>query len=359
MVPGAEPEVLREYRHLLRTASADWQETAHRHALWALGPQGRGWLLTELQRLLLAGTRLGRDDVHALARLVVLAERRSPRILLDGLPRDLRDDLAAAVVGSPIGRMLRAGIDVWDGHDPDPRPNRRPTPTTTSAGSSSARPPVPRATCRCSSTRTAVRTADRRPLATAYGRRVTDIAADRARLLEIVRAKAIVHGRVTLSSGKEADYYVDLRRITLDGEASPLVGRVMRDLVADLDFDAVGGLTLGADPVATSMLHAAAAAGGRLDAFVVRKAGKAHGLQQRIEGPSIEGRRVLVVEDTSTTGRRRWMPRPPPRRPAPPWSPSPRSPTARPVPPRSSRMPGSSTATSSGSRTSASPERPP
>ena len=131
---------------------------------------------------------------------------------------------------------------------------------------------------------------------------MTDIAADRARLLDIVRAKAIVHGRVTLSSGKEADYYVDLRRITLDGEASPLVGRVMRDLVADLDFDAVGGLTLGADPVATSMLHAAAAAGERLDAFVVRKSGKAHGLQQRIEGPSIEGRRVLVVEDTSTTG---------------------------------------------------------
>ncbi len=129
-----------------------------------------------------------------------------------------------------------------------------------------------------------------------------DIAADRARLLEIVKAKAIVHGRVTLSSGKEADFYVDLRRITLDGEAAPLVGRVMRDRVADLDFDAVGGLTLGADPVATSMLHAAAAAGERLDAFVVRKSGKAHGLQQRIEGPSIQGRRVLVVEDTSTTG---------------------------------------------------------
>ena len=131
---------------------------------------------------------------------------------------------------------------------------------------------------------------------------MTDIAADRARLLEIVQAKAIVQGRVTLSSGREADYYVDLRRITLDGEAAPLVGRVMRDLTSDLDFDAVGGLTLGADPVATSMLHAASAAGGRLDAFVVRKSGKAHGLQQRIEGPSISGRRVLIVEDTSTTG---------------------------------------------------------
>lgn len=130
----------------------------------------------------------------------------------------------------------------------------------------------------------------------------SDIAADRSRLLDIVKDKAIVHGRVTLSSGKEADYYVDLRRITLDGEAAPLVGRVMRDLTRDLDFDAVGGLTLGADPVATSMLHAAAADGERLDAFVVRKAGKAHGLQQRIEGPSIKGRRVLVVEDTTTTG---------------------------------------------------------
>lgn len=128
------------------------------------------------------------------------------------------------------------------------------------------------------------------------------VAADRARLLEIVREKAIVHGTVTLSSGRQADYYVDLRRITLDGEASPLVGRVMRDLTADLEYDAVGGLTLGADPVATAMLHAAAAAGQRLDAFVVRKAGKAHGLQQRIEGPSVAGRRVLIVEDTSTTG---------------------------------------------------------
>lgn len=131
---------------------------------------------------------------------------------------------------------------------------------------------------------------------------MTDHETDRARLLQIVRTKAIVHGRVTLSSGREADYYVDLRRITLHGAAAPLVGRLMRELTADLAFDAVGGLTLGADPVATSMLHAAAAAGERLDAFVVRKAGKAHGLQQRIEGPSVVGRRVLVVEDTTTTG---------------------------------------------------------
>ncbi|MGH8893289.1 MAG: orotate phosphoribosyltransferase [Actinomycetes bacterium] len=124
----------------------------------------------------------------------------------------------------------------------------------------------------------------------------------RSALLQQVKDKAVVHGRVVLSSGREADYYVDLRRITLDGESAPLVGEVMLDATAGLDYDAVGGLTLGADPVATAMMHAAAARGRRLDAFVVRKAGKAHGLQRRIEGPDVAGRRVLAVEDTSTTG---------------------------------------------------------
>jgi orotate phosphoribosyltransferase len=80
------------------------------------------------------------------------------------------------------------------------------------------------------------------------------------------------------------------------------VGHVMLDLVEDWDFDAVGGLTLGADPVAAAMLHAAHERGRALDAFVVRKEGKAHGLQRRIEGPDVAGRRVLAVEDTSTTG---------------------------------------------------------
>jgi orotate phosphoribosyltransferase len=119
---------------------------------------------------------------------------------------------------------------------------------------------------------------------------------------ELIKTKAVVLGRVTLSSGATADWYLDLRRIALDGEAAPLVGRVMLDTTADLDYDAVGGLTLGADPVATAMLHAAAAAGRRLDAFIVRKNEKAHGLQRRIEGPDVAGRRVLAVEDTSTTG---------------------------------------------------------
>lgn len=127
---------------------------------------------------------------------------------------------------------------------------------------------------------------------------------DRDDLLRQINDKAVVRGRVILSSGAEADYYVDLRKITLDGQSAPLVGRVMLDLTADLDYEAVGGLTLGADPVATAMMHAAAAQGRRLDAFVVRKESKTHGLQRRIEGPDVRGRRVLAVEDTSTTGGR-------------------------------------------------------
>jgi orotate phosphoribosyltransferase len=123
-----------------------------------------------------------------------------------------------------------------------------------------------------------------------------------AELIEQIKALAIVRGTVTLASGRTADYYVDMRRVTLDGAVAPIIGRVMRSLVADWDFEAVGGLTLGADPVATAMMHAAAAAGERLDAFVVRKQGKAHGLQRRIEGSPVAGRRVLAVEDTSTTG---------------------------------------------------------
>lgn len=121
-------------------------------------------------------------------------------------------------------------------------------------------------------------------------------------LRKLITDLAVVHGRVVLSSGREADYYVDLRRVTLHHVAAPMVGSVMLDTVADLDFDAVGGLTLGADPVATAMLHSAAARGRAVDAFVVRKTEKTHGLQRRVEGPDVAGRRVLAVEDTSTTG---------------------------------------------------------
>lgn len=121
----------------------------------------------------------------------------------------------------------------------------------------------------------------------------------RIHLAALVRELAVVHESVTLSSGLEADYYVDLRRATLHSAAAPLIGVLVRELTADWDYDAVGGLTLGADPVAAAVLHAP---GRAIDAFVVRKATKEHGLQRRIEGPDVAGRAVLAVEDTSTTG---------------------------------------------------------
>jgi orotate phosphoribosyltransferase len=125
---------------------------------------------------------------------------------------------------------------------------------------------------------------------------------DRAELLTAIRTVAVVHGDFVLSSGQRASWYVDLRRVLLAGKYAPLAGRVLLETTADLAYDAVGGLTMGADPVAAAMMHAAAADGRILDAFVVRKGEKAHGLQRRIEGPDVAGRRVLAVEDTSTTG---------------------------------------------------------
>ncbi|WP_043535829.1 orotate phosphoribosyltransferase [Actinomyces polynesiensis] len=129
----------------------------------------------------------------------------------------------------------------------------------------------------------------------------------KARLAELVRDLAVVHEKVTLASGRESDFYVDMRRATLHHEAAPLIGHVMLDLLEESgfapgDYDSVGGLTMGADPVATAILHAAASRGLDVDAFVVRKAAKDHGMRRRIEGPDIAGRRVVVLEDTSTTG---------------------------------------------------------
>ncbi len=134
---------------------------------------------------------------------------------------------------------------------------------------------------------------------------MTFSSAAKPRLVELIKALAVVHGRVTLSSGIEADYYVDLRRATLHHEAAPLIGQVILDMLdaaGIADFDAVGGLTMGADPVATAIMHQGAARGRAIDAFVVRKAAKAHGMGRQVEGPDVRGKRVVVVEDTSTTG---------------------------------------------------------
>lgn len=128
---------------------------------------------------------------------------------------------------------------------------------------------------------------------------------DKPRLVELVKELAVVHGKVTLSSGIEADYYVDLRRATLHHEAAPLIGKVMLDLIDSASLghiDAVGGLTMGADPVASAILHQAAARGRVLNAFVVRKQAKQHGMGRQVEGPDVKGKNVVVLEDTSTTG---------------------------------------------------------
>ncbi|WP_182049643.1 orotate phosphoribosyltransferase [Changpingibacter yushuensis] len=127
------------------------------------------------------------------------------------------------------------------------------------------------------------------------------------RLIELVSELAIQRGEFTLASGRTSSYYVDMRRATLHHEAGPLIGHVMLDMLEEAGFgagevDAVGGLTMGADPVAAAIMHAAASRGLDIDAFVVRKEAKDHGMKRQIEGPSIEGRNVVILEDTSTTG---------------------------------------------------------
>ena len=128
----------------------------------------------------------------------------------------------------------------------------------------------------------------------------------REQLLGLIRELAVVHGRGTPSAGQAADYYVDLRRVTLHPRAAPLIGHQLLDLLEEqglgtAEIDAVGGLTLGADPIATALLHAAASRGQDLDAFVVRKAAKAHGMQRQIEGPDVAGRRVVAGSYTDLT----------------------------------------------------------
>lgn len=125
----------------------------------------------------------------------------------------------------------------------------------------------------------------------------------RSELIQFIKDEAVFHGDFTLTSGKKATYYIDLRRVSLDGRVAPLIGEVMADLIADIpDVSAVGGLTMGADPIAAAVLHRGAAIGRRYDAFVVRKEPKDHGRGKQVEGPDLEGKRVVVLEDTSTTG---------------------------------------------------------
>ncbi|MHA6669558.1 orotate phosphoribosyltransferase [Homoserinimonas sp. A447] len=125
----------------------------------------------------------------------------------------------------------------------------------------------------------------------------------RQQLIEFIKADAVFHGDFTLTSGKKATYYVDLRKVSLDHRVAPLIGQVMLDLISQVpEVSAVGGMTMGADPIASAVLHQAAARGVAYDAFVVRKEPKDHGRGRQVEGPDVAGKRVIVLEDTSTTG---------------------------------------------------------
>ena len=125
----------------------------------------------------------------------------------------------------------------------------------------------------------------------------------RTALIEHITRDAVFHGDFTLTSGQKATYYVDLRRVSMDHVVAPLIGQVMLDLIAGVpDVAAVGGLTMGADPIAAAVMHQGVARGVAYDAFVVRKQATDHGRGRQVEGPELAGKRVIVLEDTSTTG---------------------------------------------------------
>lgn len=119
-------------------------------------------------------------------------------------------------------------------------------------------------------------------------------------LRDVLKEKAVIFGEVTLSSGEKSNYYIDCRKVTLDAKGAFLIGEVLSDMLEDAD--AVGGLTLGADPIATAIAVKSYEKGRPVEAFIVRKGQKAHGTMKRIEGPIEPGSKVVVVDDVITKG---------------------------------------------------------
>ena len=125
---------------------------------------------------------------------------------------------------------------------------------------------------------------------------------ERERLLELVRTRALRVGKITLSSGKVSDYYVDAREVVLDPEGAYLTGKLMLDMI-NPEAVAVAGMTLGADPIVTSISVVGHIEGRDLTALIIRKEPKKHGTQKFVEGPVLpEGSKVTVVDDVVTTG---------------------------------------------------------
>lgn len=125
---------------------------------------------------------------------------------------------------------------------------------------------------------------------------------DKTRLIELFRERALKFGEFTLASGKKASYYLDGKQITLHSEGLRLVSEGLLDLLADVGFQAVGGMSIGADPIIGGVLAVAGARGRDLTGFLVRKEPKGHGTQRYIEGPVQPGMKVVVVDDVITTG---------------------------------------------------------
>ncbi len=124
----------------------------------------------------------------------------------------------------------------------------------------------------------------------------------RSRLLELFKARAFSFGRFRLASGKESSYYVNSKKAIFNGEAVALLAEVLYDLTKDLDVQAVGGLEVGAIPIAAAVALRYHQAGRPMEGFFVRKQAKGHGSRERIEGVLAPGDRVLVVEDVVTSG---------------------------------------------------------
>ncbi len=123
----------------------------------------------------------------------------------------------------------------------------------------------------------------------------------RSKLLSLLRIE-VIRGDFVLSSGRRSSYYIDARRVTLSGVGSRLVGEVLFGRLGHDRPDAVAGMSLGADPLVTAVTVASAYAGAPIDGLLVRKRAKEHGTGRRVEGPRRPGMRVVVLEDTSTTG---------------------------------------------------------
>jgi orotate phosphoribosyltransferase len=122
------------------------------------------------------------------------------------------------------------------------------------------------------------------------------------RILELFREHAILRGEFTLASGIKTSYYFDGRKVTLWPEGAYLIGRRILGIIAGAGAEAVGGMTMGADPIAAAVAVVSHLEGKPIPAFIVRSETKGHGTQRRVEGPLPKGARVVIVDDVITTG---------------------------------------------------------